>query len=68
MGEAFVREAEASISGCAQCSHGAELTFDYILDEVTNCDPTLTEYVICRPAKCPRCHGDVTEKTLVTMA
>ena len=34
-------------------------------DAVTGCDPAVTEYVMSQPAKCPGCHRDVTEKTLV---
>jgi hypothetical protein len=63
--EAILSEAQASISGCEHCDASAGIAFDYILDAVTKCESTITEYVMCRAAKCPRCHHEVTEKTLV---
>jgi hypothetical protein len=63
--ERVLREAQGFVAGCGQCIPSAEMTFDYILDEVTGCDPTSTEYVLCHPAKCPRCAREITEKTLV---
>jgi hypothetical protein len=63
--EPVLREAQGFVAGCGQCVPSAEMTFDYILDEVTGCDPTSTEYVLCHPAKCPRCKHEITEKTLV---
>jgi hypothetical protein len=63
--EAVLSEAQAHITGCEQCVPYAEMTFDYILDAVTERDPASTEYVLRRPAKCPRCNEDVTEKTFV---
>jgi hypothetical protein len=63
--QAMLDRAQASISGCEACAPSAEITFDYILDAVTECDPTVTEYVMCRPAKCPCCFHEITEKTLV---
>jgi len=58
--------AEEFISGCEHCApEAAEITFDYLLDAITGCDPTITEYVICRAAKCPGCNHNVMEKTLV---
>jgi len=32
---------------------------------VTGLDPAVTDYVLNDPAKCPKCRGDVTEKTLI---
>ncbi len=63
--EPVLREAQGFVAGCGDCIPSAEMTFDYILDEVTGCDPTSTEYVLCHPAKCPRCKREITEKTLV---
>jgi hypothetical protein len=60
-------EAESRIVHCERCCGDAELTFDYVLDALTQCDPAVTEYLLCRPAKCPTCLGDVTEKTLVVL-
>jgi hypothetical protein len=59
-------EAERFISGCESClPEVAEITFDYILDEITGCDPTITDYTICHPARCRRCRNEVLPKTLV---
>jgi predicted Zn-ribbon and HTH transcriptional regulator len=63
--ESALSEAQGFITGCEQCVPHAEMTFDYILDEVTRRDPALTEYVLCHPAKCPQCGHEVTEKTFV---
>jgi hypothetical protein len=63
--EAALLEAQSVIAGCEQCVPYAEMTFDYILDAVTGYDPTKTEYVLCHSAKCPRCQGEVSEKTFV---
>ncbi len=63
--QAVLAQAQAFITGCEQCVPYAEMTFDYILDEVTHRDPATTEYVLCRAARCPRCSGEVTEKTFI---
>jgi hypothetical protein len=66
--ETMIAEAQFLIAACESCGDNAQISFDYLLDVVTRCDPTATEYLMCRPAKCPRCSGDVTEKTLVIPA
>lgn len=64
--ERVLEEAEGFVVGCEYCEpERAEISFDQILDAVTCCDPTLTEYVICRPAVCPHCSHNVMEKTLI---
>jgi hypothetical protein len=64
--EPTLLEAQVFISGCEHCEpERAEISFDQILDSITGCDPTVTEYVICRPACCSRCNHAVMEKTLV---
>ena len=63
--EHVIAEAEACLTGCEHCVANTETTFDYILDAVTEFDPTMTEYVLCTPAKCPRCGHAVTEKTFI---
>jgi len=63
--ESVLSTAESFITACAQCAPAGETTFDYILDEVTGCDPGVTEYVLCHPATCPRCAQPITEKTVV---
>src|SRR2546425_2689117 len=59
-------EAESLISGCEHCNRDAEISFDYVLDELTGCDPTRTEYLMYRAGRCPNCRSEVTEKTLIT--
>ena len=64
--EEILSEAEHFVEGCeCCCSESAEYAFDQILDSLTGCDPTKTDYIMTRPAKCPRCHNEVTEKSLV---
>lgn len=64
--ERVLEEAEGFVVGCEYCEpERAEISFDQILDAVTCCDPTVTEYVICRPATCPQCFHNVMEKTLI---
>jgi hypothetical protein len=63
--EDLLTEAEEWIACCENCHEQCEHSFDQILDALTECDPTKTEYLICRAAKCPQCHNSVTEKTLV---
>jgi hypothetical protein len=62
-----VRKAEWRIESCEACNaEGAEIPFDNILDRVTGSDPSVTDYLLERPAKCPNC--DIMEKTLVDPA
>jgi len=61
-----LRHAEKLMIGCESCCpDDAELPFDNILDRVTGCDPSVTDYVLEVPAKCPHCRRDINEKTLV---
>src|SRR6266404_1825567 len=62
--EDTVAETQQCLSGCESCAENADITFDYLLDQITGCDPA-TNYLMCRPANCPSCSRDVTEKTLV---
>jgi hypothetical protein len=66
--EKKLREAQQWVTACEQCAEDTPITFDYVLDAVTGCSPSTTEYVMCRPAKCPVCSGMITEKTLVVVA
>jgi hypothetical protein len=65
--ESIVLEALQWVSGCERCSEHALIEFDYILDAVTGADPATTEYVMCRPMKCPYCWMQITEKTKITV-
>ena len=64
--EDVLSEAEGWIASCEHCDEDCEHSFDQILDSLTACDPTSTEYFMCREAACPRCQSSVTEKTLVS--
>jgi hypothetical protein len=64
--ERTLSEAELFISACEHCEPDrAEISFAHVLDALTCCDPTVTEYVICRLAKCRSCESAVTEETLI---
>jgi len=66
---ATLHEAERLIESCEQCNpEGVEIPFDAILDRVTGSDPSVTDYVFEGPAKCPNCHREILEKTLVELA
>jgi hypothetical protein len=65
--ETTVSETEHWISSCEQCADQTPIAFDYLLDALTGCDPQITEYVMCRPARCPFCDSEITEKTLVSV-
>jgi DNA-directed RNA polymerase subunit RPC12/RpoP len=59
-------EAEDFLAACEHCDPArAEISFDQVLDSLTGCDPTVTEYVICHAARCPHCRHEVMEKTLI---
>ncbi len=60
-----IRRAQESITSCEACNTEAELPFDWVLDEVTGCDGSNTDYFLTEPARCPRCGRGVIEKTLV---
>jgi len=65
--EVDVREVEHWLAACQHCAENATLALEYVLDAVTGCQPEATEYMMCRPARCPSCSGYVTEKTLVAV-
>ena len=51
-----LREAERLIESCEACNEeGAQIPFDNILDRVTGSDPSVTDYILEEPAKCPNC-------------
>ena len=65
--EAILDEAVDWVCGCDACDDHALIPFDYLLDLITECDPTITEYLMCRVETCPFCLGELTEKTRVTL-
>jgi hypothetical protein len=65
----LLREAERLIESCEGCNpEGAEIPFDNILDRITSSDPSVTDYVLEQPGKCPNCRREILEKTLVEPA
>jgi len=63
---ATLLEAERLIQSCEGCNpHEAEITFDNILDRVTGSDPSLMDYILESPAKCPNCRREILDKTLI---
>jgi hypothetical protein len=65
----ILRKAERLIESCEHCNEDdAQIPFDNILDRVTGSDPSVTDYILAEPAKCPRCRRLVFEKTLVEPA
>jgi hypothetical protein len=66
---ATLRKAEKLIESSEQCNpEGAEIPFDNVLDRVTGSDPSVTDYILEQPAKCPNCRREILEKTLVDPA
>ncbi len=65
---ATTRRAEKLIESCEHCNPSAEIPFDHILDRITGSDPSVTDYLLEAPAKCPYCRRDIMEKTLVEPA
>jgi hypothetical protein len=63
-----VRKSELLILACEACSEDAWLMFDSVLDVVTGSDPKVTAYIMQELAKCPKCFGEIREKSLVEPA
>jgi uncharacterized protein with PIN domain len=64
-----LRKAERLIESCEHCNEeGAEIPLDNILDRVTGSDPSVTDYILEEPAKCPNCRREILEKTLIEPA
>src|SRR5262245_10227610 len=60
-----LREAERLIDSCEGCNPiNAEIPFDGILDRVTGSDPSVTDYILESPAKCPNCRRAIFERYL----
>ena len=43
---ATLQKAQRMIAGCEACSDTAETPFDYVLDQLTGSDPSITDYVL----------------------
>ena len=61
-----LRKAERLIESCERCNQdGADIQFDNVLDRITGSDPSVTDYILEVPAKCPNCRREILEKSLV---
>jgi hypothetical protein len=57
---ATLREAERMFESCEHCHpQDADIPFDW------GSDPTVTDYILEQPAKCPNCRREIFEKTLI---
>ena len=65
--ENTLTEIERYIGACERCAGHAAIELNYLLDGLTGCDPTVTTYLMCRPARCRSCSATITEKTLVAV-
>ncbi len=65
---ATLPQGQTRIFGCEHCTPEAELPFGWILDEVTGNSGSDVNYLLSEAARCPKCFGEVTEKTLVDLA
>ena len=64
-----VHKAEQRIESCEHCNpEGAEIPFDNILGRITGSNPSVTDYILESPAKCPNCRREILEKTLIEPA
>jgi hypothetical protein len=67
VGENILCDVERFVFACEHCAEYAPMALDYLLDALTGCDPTITTYLMRRPAHCPSCSARLTEKTLVAV-
>src|SRR5262245_34478175 len=66
--EEMLRQAQRQIRSCETCTPNmAQIPFDWVLDKLTGNNPSTTDYVLSKPATCPRCQGSISEKTLVDL-
>ena len=63
--EDILSKAEKWILACDQCSNIAELSFEQLLDSITGCNPSTTDYLMRRTVRCPCCNREVAEKSLI---
>ena len=60
-----VNQAEHAIEGCQRCSPYAAVSFSFILDSFRAYGFQQVEYILPVLAHCPRCWGEIDERTLV---
>jgi hypothetical protein len=57
---ATLRLAEEQVYACEACTpDSSDVPFDYVLDQITGCNPEETDYVLPEPARCPRCDNAI---------
>jgi hypothetical protein len=55
-----LRMAQRSIASCEACAPETAATlFDDVLDGLTGCDPTSTDYQLACSVRCPRCMREI---------
>jgi len=65
----IIRNAEGFIKSCEQCNpDDAEWPFNVVLDRMTGSNPSVTDYILESPARCPSCLHEIFEKTLIEPA
>jgi hypothetical protein len=60
-----INKAQDMILWCERCDPDAEIPFSEILDRLMGSDHTVTDYLLEKPGRCPRCLGAITETTFV---
>jgi DNA-binding NarL/FixJ family response regulator len=63
--EETLGKAEKMIQSCEMCNSEAAIPFSEILDGLTGAAPDVTDYLLEKPGRCPRCFRAVTERTFV---
>ena len=62
------RKLEALIEKCEHCELEAPFPLKAILDWVTSSSPSVTDYMLEVPARCPGCGAELLEDALVVPA
>jgi hypothetical protein len=65
VGEISMLKAQRRLVGCQSCSPSVSRPFSSTLVEELGAADKITEYVLCRPCRCPNCAQPVLEHTLV---
>jgi len=65
VGESSLLRAQNLVVACQSCSASVSQPFSSVLTEVVGPGRTITEYVLCTPARCPNCSQPIVENTLV---
>jgi DNA-binding NarL/FixJ family response regulator len=63
--EDTLRKAERMVLACEGCNSEADVPFSEIIDRLKGSDPSVTDYILQKPGRCPRCFRIITERTFV---